>query len=235
MFDAGSTIKISMLKRKRTTKEPVTIESLIEGHKQRRAAIAERLAEFREVGETGDDVKLFEELVFCIFTAGASARMGMKCIEFVRPVLLTGSQEEIYQAIEGKHMYPKDRARYIYLTREYLKEEFGLKMRQKLDSFEDPQQRRDYWAANPKVKGIGYKEGSHFLRNIGYKGYAILDKHVLRSLCELGVLGEVKPPTNKKRYLEIESQMKQFSDEIGIDFDELDLVLWSAKTGEILK
>jgi thermostable 8-oxoguanine DNA glycosylase len=29
--------------------------------------------------------------------------------------------------------------------------------------------------------------------------------------------------------------MRQFAADAGIDFDELDLVLWSMKTGEILK
>jgi thermostable 8-oxoguanine DNA glycosylase len=29
--------------------------------------------------------------------------------------------------------------------------------------------------------------------------------------------------------------MRQFAVSVGIDFDELDLVLWSIKTGEILK
>jgi thermostable 8-oxoguanine DNA glycosylase len=29
--------------------------------------------------------------------------------------------------------------------------------------------------------------------------------------------------------------MRQFAIDVGIDFDELDLVLWSIKTGEILK
>ena len=38
------------------------------------------------------------------------------------------------------------------------------------------------------VKGLGYKEASHFLRNIGVKGHAILDKHVMRCLAEIGVI-----------------------------------------------
>ena len=32
-----------------------------------------------------------------------------------------------------------------------------------------------------------------------------------------------------------ESRMRFFADDIGIDFDELDLALWSMKTGEVLK
>ena len=41
-----------------------------------------------------------------------------------------------------------------------------------------------------RIKGLGYKEASHFLRNIGFPGYAILDKHILNSLREMGVIGK---------------------------------------------
>ena len=85
------------------------------------------------------------------------------------------------------------------------------------------------------VKGFGYKEASHFLRNIGFKGYAILDKHILNSLIEFGVVDEIKMPLNRDRYLGIEGKMKVFSNEIGIPMDELDLLLWSRRNGRILK
>src|SRR5262249_17495201 len=154
-------------------------------------------------------------------------------IDAVRPLLLNGSEEEIYRAIEGRHLYPRDRARYIVETRNYLNRVSGLRMRDKLNSFADRIERRDFLAADPGVKGIGYKEASHFLRNVGYRGYAILDKHILRSLNEMGVIESPKPPTNKKKYLEIEAKMIDFAKEIDIDFDELDLLIWSYKTGEI--
>lgn len=215
--------------------QPVTVELLKESYLAKQMAIKARLAEFQAIYKTADDIKLFEELVFCIFTAGASARMGLKCIEKVRPVLLNGSESDILEAITGSHLYARDRAGYIVHTRDYLHQECGLKMRQKLESLTDKEARRDFWASNKGVKGIGYKEASHFLRNIGYEGYAILDKHILRSLHELAVIDDPKPPTNKKKYLAIEKLMQEFAEIIKINFDELDLLLWSNKTGEILK
>jgi N-glycosylase/DNA lyase len=104
-----------------------------------------------------------------------------------------------------------------------------------MDFGEDMERRRDFLAANPGIKGIGYKEASHFLRNVGFNGYAILDKHILRTLAELGVIDSSKPPTTKKKYVAIEVRMREFASEIGIGVDELDLLLWSNKTGEILK
>lgn len=202
---------------------------------ERRPAIQARLAEFAEVWRAGDDARLFEELVFCIFTAGASARMGLNCIERVRPILLTGSHAELTERLLHAHRYPDARAGYIVHTREYLQQECNLQLRAKIEALPDFQQRRDFFAANPGIKGIGYKESSHFLRNIGWRGYAILDKHILRSLHEFGVLESPKPPSQRRRYLEIETKLRDFAGEIEIDFDELDLLLWSNKTGEILK
>lgn len=220
---------------KTSSRAPVTVEGLKAAYNERREAIKEKLAEFRTVGETGDDIKLFEELVFCIFTAGASARMGLKCIERVRSVLLSGDENTVYNAIAGAHIYARDRAKYIVHTRNFLQDHCGLRMREKLDSFQDPLARRDFFATTRDIKGIGFKESSHFLRNIGYCGYAILDKHVLRSMQELGVIEDAKPPNNRTQYLALEGLLKNLATQLEIDFDELDLVLWSSKTGEILK
>lgn len=110
-----------------------------------------------------------------------------------------------------------------------------MELRNRLGSFADPIERRDWLAKEKRIKGLGYKEASHFLRNIGFNGHAILDKHVLRCLTDVGVIETPQPPTTRKRYLETEIRLKRFAREIRIDFDELDLVLWSMKTGEILK
>lgn len=166
--------------------------------------------------------------------------MGLNSVERVRPYLLTGRQQRLENALVGAHRYPRARAGYIIHTRSFLKRHFNLQLRDLLDSFggeeEDARNaRRDFFARNTNVKGLGYKEASHFLRNIGWRGYAILDKHILRTLHECGVIESPDPPATKKKYLAIESHMREFATEIGVDFDELDLLLWSEKTGEILK
>lgn len=209
---------------------------LHKSYQDKRAAIRARLAEFASVRHEGDDARLFEELVFCIFTAGASARMGLKSIERVRPHLLTGNHHSLTEVLVGTHRYPRARSGYVVHTRYYLERECGLQLRDRLVSFgDDAEARRDYFAANPGIKGIGYKEASHFLRNIGYSGYAILDKHILRTLADYGVIDSPKPAATKKKYLAIEQRMRKFATEIRIDVDELDLLLWSNRTGEILK
>ncbi|GAC1446065.1 MAG: N-glycosylase/DNA lyase [Pyrinomonadaceae bacterium] len=214
---------------------PVTIDNIRATHRARRREIRARLDEFQDVWKRADDARLFEELVFCIFTAGASARMGLRAIETVRPLLAAATHDELTNALLGVHRYPKARAGYIVVTRDYLTREFQMRMRERLMSFDDPVARRDWLARERGVKGLGYKEASHFLRNIGLRGYGILDKHILRSLAELGVIDSPAPPATRARYLAVENRLREFSCSVRIDFDELDLVLWSMKTGELLK
>lgn len=217
--------------------EPVTVEKVIATHRARRKEIKNRLREFEDVWRKGNDAKLWEELAYCIFTAGASARMGLNSVAAVRSLLLEGKPEEMTRALKkaGAHRFPVARPLYIVTTRNYFRANFNMALRKRLRSFADPFERRDWLAQEKQVKGLGYKESSHFLRNIGVKGHAILDKHVIRCLNEVGVIETSKPPSTRRQYLEIEQEFGRFAHDLKIDFDELDLVLWSMKTGEILK
>jgi N-glycosylase/DNA lyase len=218
-------------------RNPVTVDRLRAEYAQRRKEIRARLREFRRVWQTASDSRLWEEMVYCIFTAGASAKMGLRSVDALRPLLKTGAQAEMTKALvaAGAHRFPNARPGYVIVTRDYLEESFSMQLRRRLDSFRDPMERRDWLAREPRIKGLGYKESSHFLRNIGFKGYGILDKHIVRCLCELKVIDSPKPPTSRGRYLETEDRMRRFAADTGIDFDELDLLLWSTRTGEILK
>jgi N-glycosylase/DNA lyase len=210
-------------------------EDLVQSYVRKKNLIKARLNEFREVWERGDDIRIFEELVFCVFTAGASARMGLRSLECIRDILMEASSEGLASRLRHVHRFPNARAGYIVTTREYFRREFGFRLKELISSFGDPLERRDFFALNKNIKGIGYKEASHFLRNIGFFGYAILDKHIVRSLYEFGVIESPRPPGTRKRYLEVERRFKEFALEVGISPDELDLLLWSEKTGEILK
>jgi N-glycosylase/DNA lyase len=217
--------------------EPVTVERVVATHRARRKEIRKRLREFDEVWRRGSDARLWEELAYCIFTAGASARMGLNSVDAVRALLLDGDSDAMTAALKkaGAHRFPVARPQYIVSTRNYFHSDCGMALRKRLRSFKDPVARRDWLAQEKQVKGLGYKEASHFLRNIGVKGHAILDKHVMRCLAEVGVIDSAKPPSTRRKYLDVEQQLIRFARDIGIDFDELDLVLWSMKTGEVLK
>ena len=92
---------------------------------------------------------------------------------------------------------------------------------------------RDWMIAH--VNGLGRKEAAHFLRNIGYRGLAILDRHILRNLTYHGVLRTMPTSLTPARYSIIEGLVRQFAADTGIDMDELDLLFWSRETGEIRK
>jgi N-glycosylase/DNA lyase len=211
------------------------INELRRDYSAKKPLIVRRLAEFRTVYDKGDRA-IFEELCFCILTAGSSAKMGMRTISALKDILRTGSEKELQQRAHLHRVrFWRLRPSYIYHTREYLDEVCGLKLKRLIASFDGRHALRDFFAQNKDVKGLGYKEASHFLRNIGFPGYAILDKHILNSLREMGVISTRMRSTNRSGYIAIEKKVEQFAEEIGIDMDHLDLLLWSRKTGEILK
>ena len=89
------------------------------------------------------------------------------------------------------------------------------------------------WLAKT-IKGLGYKEASHFLRNIGFKNLAIIDFHIIDILEKFGIIQ--KPKTlSKKKYIEIEQVLKKIGECVNLDLDELDLYLWYMETNEVLK
>ena len=211
------------------------IRELRKDYRRKKPAIVQRLSEFKAVYEKGDRA-IFEELCYCILTAGSSAKMGMRTIEALKDIIHTGTEAELQRRARAHHVrFWRIRPSYIVRTREYLKDACGMKIRRLLESFDCLDARRDFFAKNKSVKGLGYKETSHFLRNIGFPGYAILDKHILNSLREMGVIDKRVPPATREGYLEIEKRLERFAREVGIDMDHLDLLLWSRKTGEILK
>lgn len=87
-----------------------------------------------------------------------------------------------------------------------------------------------------QVHGIGLKEASHFLRNVGLTNLAILDRHILKHLFRLGIISEIpKNAPSAKQYFKIEEDWLAFSETVGILLDELDLLFWSMETGEVKK
>src|SRR3989344_4756952 len=228
-------------------------EKLIEDYNNKKGKIRERLHQFEKFFsepyswfyrdnslvllpvEAKDDHRIFEELCFCIFTANASAEMGLKSVDAIRNSLMTGTADEMSRRIEGIHRFSNVRPKYIAHTRNHLKNTLNFQLKKKIESFKNKNDLRDFFALNKNIKGLAYKEASHFLRNIGFRGYAILDKHIINSLHEFGILNTNEKPKNAKEYLEIEQKFIDFSNHVGIGVDELDLLLWSRKNGRILK
>jgi hypothetical protein len=125
--------------------EPVTVDRLRAAYALRRKEIRARLRDFRRVWQTASDNQLWEEMVYCIFTAGASAKMGLRSVDALRPLLKSGAQTEMTRALvaAGAHRFPNARPGYVIVTRDYLEESFSMRLRERLTSFRDPVERRD--------------------------------------------------------------------------------------------
>ena len=78
------------------------------------------------------------------------------------------------------------------------------------------------------------KEASHFLRNIGFKDYAIIDFHIVDLLVNHSLIEKPKTITPKK-YLEIENLLRELAEKTSLSLGELDLYLWYKETRKILK
>jgi N-glycosylase/DNA lyase len=189
--------------------------------------VGQRIREFEAMGR-GDEKAWFRELCFCLLTANTSARMGMCTIDAIGERLLSSDEKTLAEALKAcKYRFYNRRAHFIVMARRlvpFLKKE--IQGRGEKDARE--------WLADT-VKGIGLKEASHFLRNVGYKNLAILDKHVLSVLFEHGLLEGVPKSLVKERYLGIEGLLDGICKKTGLSQAELDMYLWYMETGEVLK
>jgi N-glycosylase/DNA lyase len=186
-----------------------------------------RMAEFERAGM--DEDGLFEELCFCILTANFSAEGGIRIQEAIGDGFLKLSERELSKRLEELgHRYPRARAKYIVEARWV---HGGLAKR--LRGFRDAKEAREWLVEN--VKGLGYKEASHFLRNVGFGDVAIIDRHVLRFLREMGLIEEMPRALGKGRYLELERLLSAVASKLGLSVGELDLYIWYEMTGKVLK
>ena len=191
------------------------------------SVIDERIKEFSEVREFGSE-RIFEELCFCILTANCAAKSCIEVQKRINTGFLNYSEEDLKTKFrEYGYRFPNIRAKYIIEARNHL-----LEINNKINSSMDEVMLREWLAKT--IKGLGYKEASHFLRNIGFKNIAIIDFHIIDILEKFGIIQ--KPKTlSKKKYIEIEQTLKKIGERVKLDLDELDLYLWYMETNEVLK
>ena len=201
---------------------------------EKRDAIQKRLGEFRDILRNSDD-DVFAELCFCLLTPQSSAKTCWAAVSRLkeRSLLLKGNASEIQPQLNDVR-FGDSKAKYIVEARTLFTKDGRLYLKNHLSSFANLFELREWMVEN--VKGLGYKEASHFLRNVGLgEEFAILDRHILRNLKRLDVISEVPVSITKKRYLEIEEKLRHFSREIGIPLADIDLLFWSRETGWIFK
>jgi len=203
---------------------PSILEKLKSEYKNKREKIVNRLTEFKK-GNISD------ELFFCLLTPQSKAKICWDALLKIKEknLLFKGTKKQLQNCLQGIR-FNKNKSEYIVEARKKLKmiEDMVKK------NFKNPEKIRVWLVKN--IKGFGYKEASHFLRNIGLgENIAILDRHILKNLKRFKVIKEVPTSISPRKYLEIENKMKLFSKKIKIPVSHLDLLFWSKETGQIFK
>ena len=211
-------------------KEQLTssLAKLAERHVVRQKEIRSRLDDFARV--TAD--RYFYELAYCLLTPQSSAEHAEAVTDLLRKhgFAETGFDPEPFLRDKSHYIrFHRTKARHLLKARA----EFSVII-QHLSKGSSATELREWLVGN--VKGLGQKEATHFLRNIGKSGgLAILDRHILRNLKRYGVIRALPASLSKKQYLSIERRFQRFAETVGIPLDELDLLFWSMETGQIRK
>ncbi|MEW5936502.1 MAG: N-glycosylase/DNA lyase [Candidatus Thermoplasmatota archaeon] len=202
---------------------------------EHRDEVLSRSERFREIWAGGSEEDIFLELVFCLLTPQSRARACWAAVEGLRNsgMLWNGGAEDISSELCSVR-FRHTKARRIVAARERFTKDGRLCMRGQISRHPNAYEAREWLVRS--VDGLGYKEASHFLRNIGLgEDLAILDRHVLGRLRALGVIDEIPHSLHRRKYMEIEARMKMLAERINIEMGHLDLVLWCMKTREIFK
>ncbi|EKD49911.1 MAG: hypothetical protein ACD_63C00014G0007 [uncultured bacterium] len=188
-----------------------------------------KLVDFRikEFENKKTDKKIFNELCFCLLTANFNAERSIKIQENIKDGFSNFTKQKLLKKLkELGHRFPNARAKYILEARKHKNS-----LKNNLKKLQESEIRE--WLIK-NVNGLGMKEASHFLRNIGFKNSAIIDFHIIDILAKHKLIQRPKTLT-KKKYLEIENSLKKLAEKSKLTLAELDLYLWCLETGKILK
>lgn len=207
--------------------EQLSTRQLKKLHGLQSGAIRARLKDFNGISPA----QYFYELVYCLLTPQSSAVNADKAVRALQRDNFQNASIDPEPLLHHQEYYirfHKTKAKRLIAMKESYADLFPH-----LTNGSSSIELRAWLVKN--VKGIGWKEASHFLRNIGHRNLAILDRHILKNLVRVGAISSVPKSLTEKRYLEVERKFMSFSRKTGIPMDELDLLFWSLETGKILK
>ncbi len=206
---------------------------VLESYEKRHKIIAKRVAEYRKVWELPEE-RIFAELCFCLCTPQSKAVVCDAAIKKLMEngLLFSGTAQQILPCL-NEVRFNENKSRYIVEARNIFTENGKISIKGHIDP-KNILKTREWIVDN--VKGIGWKEANHFLRNIGFgDNLAILDRHILKNLVKCGVIEREPKSLTPKLYLEIEGKMREFSELCGIPMAHLDLLFWGEETGYLFK
>lgn len=206
-------------------------------YRDKKADFERRIAGFKSVWRLGSESDLLRELMFCIFTPQSKAVNCWKCVRSISDngLLIKGGPRDFLKLKEINGVrFKNNKSGYAALARDKFLHNGRIEIRRMLKDFKNALEMREWLVKN--IKGYGYKEASHFLRNIGFTDdITILDRHILKNLKLMGVIRKVPSTVTPRLYMEIEGKMKAFAKKNRIPIAALDLILWYREAGHIFK
>ncbi|WP_067141067.1 N-glycosylase/DNA lyase [Oceanivirga salmonicida] len=210
-------------------------EEILEINEKIKKDVDEKIASYK-ASFNYEPEKFYCEVAFCILTPQSKALSAWKIIETLddNRLLYNGSYDEIVDYLNTIR-FKNTKAKRLIMLRELMTVDGELNPKKVImSSGKDIFEIRKWLVDN--VNGMGLKEASHVLRNLGMgENIAILDRHILRVLKAVKVIDDIPNTLTYKKYLEIEEKMRDYSKKIGISMDRLDLVLWYRQVGYIFK
>ncbi|WP_338601568.1 N-glycosylase/DNA lyase [Sulfolobus tengchongensis] len=206
------------------------LRSLVQDPKVR-VRVLERVEEFK-LNNSADEKVWFRELVLCLLTANSSFISAFKALTCLGDKIYYGTEDEIRSILKScKYRFYNLKAKYIIMARQDV---YGkLKREIKPIADFDQQLAREILL---KIKGIGMKEASHFLRNVGYFDLAIIDRHVVDFMIRIGAIGKLNAKhLSKKHYMLFEEILRSIASNLNISLGVLDLFIWYHETNTIVK
>jgi len=198
----------------------------IQRFQESKEKIDKHLEKYDEI-DTENREQLFEELAFCLLTPQSKARAADQSIKLLKEhnLLFSGTPEQLEPHLKSIRFHITKAKRIVEAREKFQNFEFD---------FSNIEELRHKIVQN--FKGLGYKEASHYLRNIGHgRDLAILDRHILKNLLNMGLIEEIPKTLTPKKYFEIENIMKSFCKSNEMNMGHIDLILWSTETGEMFK
>jgi len=195
---------------------------------ERLPAIRTRLEDFAAIPQE----KWFYELCYCLLTPQSKAANADQVVKQLQDMDFQHRGGEVVHLLRLPAQYIRfhnQKAQRLQIAREAWADWTALL----LDDQVPVRDRRDALAR--AVNGFGLKEASHFMRNVGFRGLGIIDRHLLTYLVRTGIYAKPPQISTPKRYHLVERRFERFAALGGYDMDELDLFFWSEMTGFILK
>jgi N-glycosylase/DNA lyase len=203
-------------------------ELILGAKAEKESEVKAKLAEFAENAKLDADGK-FIELCFCILVANSNLEKTKAVWEKMGDGFLYLDEKELSKKLKAHgYRFYNLRARFIVEARDK-KDEIEGNFR-KMDAEELRQWLHD------SIKGLGWKESSHFLRNMGFRNFGILDTHVVGAMHSCGIVESVpKSLSSKKTYFSLEKKLRDISKTLKMSMAELDCYMFCLDSGKMPK